>query len=185
MKKLVNVYSYELEYFIDKTSRKVTSMVKDYIKSQHKKRDYNTKMKPSDLPEHYCDVRRYCNVRNCINAQGITDLKYSWVKENHFMKDSVLRISYSGNLEPYYDEYVINGKKVKSLFVSYKNEDAIIFGNDIFKFLGYAKKYSNFDVTKIKNEFINQCDWLKENEPEFAPDTDNFAEWFDEKIKID
>ena len=58
------------------------------------------------------------------------------------MKDSVLRISYTGELKPYYEKYNINGKEIVSFSPSYTNEDEMIFGNSIFKFLAYCKKYS-------------------------------------------
>ena len=35
----------------------------------------------------------------------------------------------------------------------------------------------------IKEEFVQQCEWLKENEPEFAPDTSDFGEWFEDRLK--
>lgn len=191
MKKFVNVYSYEADVRLEKTTdeignekAKAVTCSKDYIKAVHQNRSYRTKMLPSDLPHHYCDVKRYCLNRECINANGITDMKYTWAEENHFMKDSVLRISYSGKLEPYKDEFDCDGKHYVSIFTDYRNVDAMIFGYDIFKFIGYAKEYSNFDITDIRNEFIKQCKWLKENEPLFAPNADDFGKWFDEQIKI-
>lgn len=196
MKKLVNVYSYETEIKLDRITDDIdieknkavtytsATYVKDYMKAEHPKRSYKTKMLPSDLPHWYCDVKRYGSNRECINAKGITDMKYTWVKENHFMKDSVLRISYSGKLEPYKEEFDYDGKHYTSIFTDYRNLDGTVFEYDIFKFIGYAKMYSNFDITDIKNEFIKQCEWLKENKPEFAPNADDFGKWFDERIEI-
>lgn len=185
MRKLVNVYSYEIGVDIEYTKdgkRIPYRYVKDFLYAYHPRRLYKTKMLPTDLPEQYCDVERYCTYRECINAQGIIDMKYSWIRENHFMKDSCLRISYTGNLEPYHEEYNYNGKKIISNFISYRNEDAVVFGNDIFKFLAYAHKYSKYDLTEIKSEIIKQCEWLKVNEPAFAPESDDFSVWFDNKI---
>lgn len=147
-------------------------------------RYYKTKMKPSDLPEWYCDVYRCWWDRYMIKTNDVVDLKYTWVKENHFMKDSLLRISYCGKiLEENPTEYKIGEKKVKSVFNEYTNVDSIVFGNDIFKCLAYIEKYSDFDLSSIKEEFVKQCNWLKENESGFAPDTDDFGKWFDDKIK--
>ena len=48
--------------------------------------------------------------------------------------------------------------------------------------LAYVKKYSGYDISDIRDEFIKQCNWLLENEPDFAPDTEDFGNWFDNKI---
>lgn len=146
-------------------------------------RHYKTKMKPTDLPEWYCDVHRYWWNRNLINTKGVVDIKYTWIRENHFMKDSVLRISYTGKIEEYYPVYEFGEKKRKSVLSDYKNVDSMVFSNDIFKCLAYIQKYSDFDLSEVRKEFIKQCNWLKKNEPEFAPETNNFGKWFDEKIK--
>ena len=146
-------------------------------------RHYKTKMKPTDLPEWYCDVHRYWWNRNLINTKGVVDIKYTWIRENHFMRDSVLRISYTGKIEEYYPVYEFGGKKRKSVISDYKNVDSMVFSNDIFKCLAYIQKYSDFDLSEVRKEFVKQCNWLKKNEPEFAPETNNFGKWFDEKIK--
>lgn len=188
MKKLANVYSYETdirEITTDDGKKRCEVFMPDYMYAEYPKRHYKTKMLPKDLPEHYCDVRRFCMLRECINAKNVVDMKYFWIKENHFMKDSILRVSYTGKLESYYPTYNYDGKEIKSIFAEYTNHDVSVFGYDIFKYIGYAQKYSNFDVSEIKKEFIKQCEWLKENEPVFAPDCDDFGEWFDDKIKID
>lgn len=155
----------------------------NHLRAIRGNRSYKTKMVSKDLPEWYCDVHRHWWMHNMINCKGVVDIKYTWVKENHFMKDSVLRISYTGKIESYYPEIEINGNKRKSVFEEYRNEDCMVFGNDILKCLAYIKKYSEFDVSGVRKEFIKQCKWLKENEPEFAPNTDNFGKWFDEKLK--
>ena len=172
MKKLVNEYRYSSDPKED-----------GFLTAIHTKRGYKTKMKPSDLPEWYCDVHRYWWNRNMINTKGVVDIKYTWVRENHFMKDSVLRISYTGKIEEYYPEYEFRGKMRKCSISDYRNVGSMVFGNDIFKCLAYIKKYSNFDISKVRKEFVKQCKWLKENEPEFAPDTDNFGKWFDNTLE--
>ena len=153
------------------------------LESVRNNRHYKTKMKPTDLPEWYCDVHRYWWNRNLINTKGVVDIKYTWIRENHFMRDSVLRISYTGKIEEYYPVYEFGGKKRKSVISDYKNVDSMVFSNDIFKCLAYIQKYSDFDLSEVRKEFVKQCNWLKKNEPEFAPETNNFGKWFDEKIK--
>ena len=88
-----------------------------------------------------------------------------------------------GKIIEYNPIHEIGGKKIKNIFTEYTNVDSIVFGRDIFKCLAYIEKYSDFNLTPIREEFIKQCNWLKKNEPEFAPEADDFGKWFDDKIK--
>ena len=67
-------------------------------------------------------------------------------------------------------------------FVDSNEENVRVYSYEIFKFLAYAKKYSGYDISDIRSEFINQCNWLAKNEPDIAPNTDDFGNWFDNKI---
>lgn len=181
MKKLENRYSYEVIYE-DFDDLRVIKKHNSPLKVWKNNRFYQTKMDVNDLPEHYCDVQRYgCN-HDVLSAKGIKDLYYTWVRENHFMKDSMLRVSYTGEISSKPMTIMVNGEEKESFFKDYLNVDEIVFGTDILKFLAYVKKYSDFDITPIKHEFINQCEWLKEHEPAYAPDAEDFGEWFDNKI---
>ena len=180
MKTFANEYCYDVKCTYDEELRKI-STENGYLSVLRNNRYYKTKMKVDDLPEHYCDVNRYYGRRNCIKSTDIVDMNYTWVEENHFMKDSVLRVSFTGKLNPHRAIFEYDGKKIESFFIDYDNLDTMIFGYEIFKFLGYAKKYSNYDLTEIRNEFIKQCEWLKEHEPPYAPDGD-FGEYFDNNI---
>ena len=90
------------------------------------------------------------------------------------------------------EKYNINGKEVVSFSPSYINEDEMIFGNSIFKFLAYCKNYSRISLNKVRKSFIEQCEWLKNNESVFAPHSGkdengntvfpDFGEWFDNNI---
>lgn len=176
-------YSFKRTYsFDDKT--KTVSHVNSPLHVYKNNRYYNTKKKVEDLPEHYCVVHRGYGNYDVIPTVGVKDLNYKWVKENHFMKDSVLQVSFGDKIEEFeVFTTTIDGNCVKSLLKDYRNVDEIVFGNEIFKFLGYVKKYSGFDLSEIKKEFIKQCEWLKENEPTFAPDTNDFGTWFDNTIE--
>lgn len=182
MKNYSNKYCYKQKYDWDEESRKstVTNEKLDVLRNG---RFYKTKMDVSDLPEYFCDVRRYTGLRDVINAKDVKHIMYSWVKENHFMKDSILYISYGDEIVTKPMTYfTFDGVEHESVFTYKENADEMIFGYDIIKFLAYLKKYSQVDITEVKDEFINQCNWLKENEPEFAPDADDFGTWFDNKI---
>lgn len=171
MKDLANRYTYNIDFSIDENKKIISHNSK--LKADRGPRLYNTKLDVEDLPEYYCDVQRYGGCHDVIKSTGIKDLKYSWVKENHFMKDSVLKVSYTGE---------ICEKQTNSFFKDYTNVDVMVFGTSILKFLAYVKSYSNYDISHIKSEFIRHCEWLKEHEPAFAPDTDDFSKWFDNKI---
>lgn len=171
--KFADTYSYDITYNYDESCGKYTNTIGS-LYSYRNNRKYKTKLNINDLPEYYCDVTRYCGFHELIKSINIKDLKYSWVKENHFMKDSVLRISFTDK---------ITCKPFKnSCFMDYENVNALVFGYDILKFIAYVNKYSDYDISEIKSEFIKHCEWLKENEPFFAPDCNDFSKWFDEKI---
>ena len=131
------------------------------LKSHRNNRLYSTKMEYNSLPEHYCDVNRYGLVHNVIDSKGVLNLKYNWFKMNHFMRDSSLEVFFTNGNEP----------------------DERVYANEIFKYLAYVKKYSEYDISAVRDEFIKQCEWLAENEPDCAPDTDDFGNWFDNKVK--
>lgn len=131
------------------------------LKAHRNNRLYSTKMEYNSLPEHFCDVNRYGVVHNVIDSKGVLNLKYNWFKMNHFMRDSSLEVFFTNSNEP----------------------DERVYANEIFKYLAYVKKYSEYDISAVRDEFIKQCEWLAENEPDCAPDTDDFGNWFDNKIK--
>jgi hypothetical protein len=130
------------------------------LKAHRNGRLYSTKMEYNSLPEHFCDVHRHGIVHNIIDSKNVLNLKYKWFKMNHFMRDSVLEIS----------------------FTDTETVDERVYSSEIFKYLAYVKKYSEYDISVIREEFIKQCNWLEENEIDYAPDTDDFGNWFDNKI---
>lgn len=188
MKKTVNRYRYVKVYdeVVDKDGKHEFLSHNTNLYACHERRDYLTKKNVGDLPEYYCDVWRYAGDHDLILAKGVKGLHYKWVKENHFMKDSVLYISYTGNIEPYFETFSYDGKELTSCFPSYRNADEMIWGYDILKFLAYVRKYSDYDITDIKNSVIEHFSWLNENEPAFAPELNeckNYDEWFEKKME--
>ena len=129
------------------------------LRAHRNGRTYNTKMEYNSLPDYFCDVHRYGIVHNIIDTRGVLNLKYKWFKMNHFMRDSVLEVSFTDG-----------------------EVDERVYSDEIFKYLAYVKKYGEYDISDIKDEFIKQCNWLVENEPDCAPDTDDFGDWFDKRI---
>lgn len=157
-KDFAKVYSYTKKYIL-RPDESGYDYEYSNLKAHRNNRIYSTKMNQHSLPEYFCDVMRYgCIYYNIIDSRCVSDLKYKWFKINHFMKDSSLEITF------------INGEKEN------------VYSYEIFKYLAYVKKYSGYDISVIREEFIKQCNWLVENEPEFAPDTEDFGNWFDNKI---
>ena len=157
-KKFAKVYSYTKKYIL-RPDEKGYDYEYSLLKAHRNNRKYSTKMNRHSLPEYFCDVMRYgCICYNIIDSRCVSNLKYKWFKINHFMKDSSLEVTFE-------DGYKEN-----------------IYSYEIFKYLAYVKKYSGYDISDIRDEFIKQCNWLAENEPEFTPDTEDFGNWFDNKI---
>lgn len=159
-KDFAKVYSYTKEYILRPYESRF-----DYeyscLRAHRNNRIYKTKMKHDSLPEYFCDVMRYHNIHfDVIDSRNISKLKYKWFKMNHFMRDSSLEVS----------------------FVDSNEENIRVYSYEIFKYLAYVKKYSGYDLSDIRSEFIKQCNWLAENAPDFAPETDDFGNWFDNKI---
>lgn len=157
-KKLAKVYSYTRVYTLNSDGRFDCEC--SCLKARRNNRAYNTKMEYDSLPEHYCDVWRYGDNYDVIDSKGVLNLKYKWFKMNHFMRDNVLEV----------------------FFTDSKKSDECVYAHEIFKYLAYVKKYGGYDISAIRSEFIEQCNWLAENEPDCAPDTDDFGNWFDNKI---
>ena len=174
MKHFSDKYTYTRTWFVPEGTERI-EYNNTKLSSVRNGRLYSTKMDVSDLPEYYCEVERHLGIYDVIKSKDVKDIHYTWVKENHFMKDSVLRVSFTGKIKRNDDGSVS--------WSEYGNVDALVFDRDIFKFISYVKKYSpDVDLNPIRNEFIKQCEWLKKNEPRFAPDVDDFGEWFDNKI---
>lgn len=159
-KDLAKVYSYTRTYMYRLYDSGVDCEC-SCLKAHRNNRLYSTKMEYNSLPEHFCDVNRYGLVHNVIDSKGVLNLKYNWFKMNHFMRDSSLEVFFTNGNEP----------------------DERVYANEIFKYLAYVKKYSEYDISAVRDEFIKQCEWLAENEPDCAPDTDDFGNWFDNKVK--
>ena len=189
MKNLVNRYQYErtFERKTDGDGKILFPYTDGNLYACYENRDYMTGMHKEDLPEYYCNVWRCGGNWDVISAKDVKGLYYKWVKENHFMKDSILYVSYTDKIEPYYETFTYDGKEIKNIFPSYKNAEQMVFGHGIFKFLAYVHKYSGYDLSAIREQVKEQCEWLNEHEPAFAPDLKMFkdyGEWFDDKINM-
>jgi hypothetical protein len=124
----------------------------------------------ADLPRSFVRLMSPSNIEQFVQAKGVVDIQYHWVKENHVFKDSCIIVSYTNKFD-------------KSDFISnYNKSELQIFDYDIFTFLSAAKHYSNFDVSKVLDELKAQFNWLYENEKDTylssGIDKDKIDEWF-------
>lgn len=119
---------------------------------------YPTKIKPTDLPEHYIYGYMY-HQYGYISAKGVKYLIYkpNYVFDNHLFKDDFLFISYDRPIVPY------NNPPIYSWFTDYGE---VISGSIISKFVEAAARFSNYDVSDILLELQKKRDWYKECNPE-------------------
>ena len=138
---------------------------------------YPTKLTAEDLPEDYITIqsRVIWYMTGYLRTEGITDLGYTWVKENHLFKDDYIYISYHGLL-----------KEVKSQwgFKAYEDYDICVCGNEIVDIVCAAEKYSGFDTSKVRAEIEKKRIWLRDNEQDYykrypLEDRDIFEQWKD------
>lgn len=119
-----------------------------------------TTITPDDLPSYFMKSHWGANV-HYVSAKNVSDIKYSWIKENHIFKDSCLYIAYGDN------KIDTEACRFGSTVVSY---DEIVFEHNILEFLKYLETYSPEivdKVEKVKKEIIKQLDWLLKNETDY------------------
>ena len=139
---------------------------------------YPTKLTASDLPDDYIPIhsRVIWYMRGFLRTSGITDMKYTYVKENHLFKDDYIYISYHGKI-----------KKVDETdgifkIIDYVDYDVCVCGNDIVDIVLAAEKYSGFDTVEVRKGIEEKRVWLRDNEPDYyeryvGEDEDIFTLW--------
>lgn len=139
---------------------------------------YPTKLTASDLPDDYIPIhsRVIWYMRGFLRTSGITDMKYTYVKENHLFKDDYIYISYHGKIKKV-DE-------TEGIFrlIDYVDYDVCVCGNDIVDIVLAAEKYSGFDTTEVRKGIEEKRIWLRDNEPDYyercvGEDEDIFTLW--------
>ena len=139
---------------------------------------YPTKLTVSDLPDDYIPIhsRVIWYMHGFLRTSGITDMKYTYVKENHLFKDDYIYISYHGKI-----------KKVDETdgifkIIDYVDYDVCVCGNDIVDIVLAAEKYSGFDTVEVRKGIEEKRVWLRDNEPDYyercvGEDEDIFSLW--------
>lgn len=139
---------------------------------------YPTKLTASDLPDDYIPIhsRVIWYMHGFLRTSGITDMKYTYVKESHLFKDDYIYISYHGKI-----------KKVDETdgifkIIDYVDYDVCVCGNDIVDIVLAAEKYSGFDTVEVRKGIEEKRVWLRDNEPDYyeryvGEDEDIFTLW--------
>src|SRR5574344_132740 len=78
----------------------------------------------ADLPRSFVKLMSPSNIEQFVQAKGVVDIQYHWVKENHVFKDSCIFVSYTNK----FDEDDFTGTKEKyANAVSYTNSFSLAF----------------------------------------------------------
>ena len=157
MTKKITSYVYSEQKFPTlKTYGKVRETNKDgYLFSKGK---YLTKIKVEDLPESYVEGTYY-RTKGYLNAAGVKQMVYvpnMWI--NHMFKDDYLYVSYDKEIIEKVGTF--GGK-------DYDGYDIVIRGFNIISFLKAAEKYSNYDISEIKEQIELKRKTFKEKHPMF------------------
>lgn len=119
---------------------------------------YKTKIRTEDLPEYFIEGVYY-RTHGFMSAKGVKQVVYHpnmWV--NHMFKDDYLYVSYDKEIETI---------KTKMGYIDFKNHDYVIRGWSIINFLKGIEKYSNYDISFIKEQIELKRKTFEENHPEF------------------
>ena len=118
---------------------------------------YRTKILPEDLPEWFVYGYLYKH-HGYISAKGVKHLLYvpNYTFDNHLHKYDALYISYGTEIEPYQNEM---------RFKWYKGYDYIVDGHLIVDFTDAAEKFSNYDVSEMRQEIARKRAWYYERNP--------------------
>ena len=118
-----------------------------------------TKIKVSDLPEHYYGLRwTGGHDRLFIQTKGVVHIVFreSFFDTAHLFKYCCIYISY--------DKRIVKSKDHLSF---YDNYDQVVYGNDIKQIVEEIKKHSNYDVRGIKGQITKREKWFEINKDEW------------------
>lgn len=138
---------------IDRRNWQINKDENGYLYSEGR---YLTKIKKDDLPTDYIEFhsRTIWYMDGFIKTSGVKDLFFEYRKDNHFLKNDYLYISYDKKIEEIKDEY---GNDEVRYF------DFIICGGDVLSILLNIEKNSSIDTTIVKNKINEKFRWWKDN----------------------
>src|SRR5574344_1146592 len=131
----------------------------------------------ADLPRSFVKLMSPSNIEQFVQAKGVVDIQYHWVKENHVFKDSCIFVSYTnkfdeddfaGTKEKYADAVSYTNKSDKNDFISnYDKSDAwidqatsnskieILYNTEVTELLGQDKLIGEYpwpgNIRELKN----------------------------------
>ena len=118
---------------------------------------YRTKFTVEDIPEWYCKLRRRGEYEY-VRAKGVKHLLYKPnLFHNHMFKDDFLYISYDRPIRPRENAF---------RFTTFYIADNLLWGWNIVSFLKAADKYSDLDITGIKEEIEQKRVWFQKTYPD-------------------
>ncbi len=128
---------------------------------------YRTKVTPEDLPDHFIHMTVF-KVEGYISVEGIKDIKYSPTYcFNHIHKYDYLYISYDKPITSTTDER------------GHDNLDgynAVLYGQNIVKFIREVRKRGNYDIEPIAQEVIKKEKYFAVKYPEECVGFKDFLE---------
>ncbi len=134
---------------------------------------YKTSIKESDLPDTYikCHARVFHYAYGYIKTDGVKDIAYTYMKENHVFKDDYLYLSYDEPLKPVYSRW--------GNIYDYEN-GICLDGNDIIRVLLAVEKNSpNVDTSQVRKLIDEKIEYLRTYEQPY------YESCFDTLEKID
>lgn len=120
-----------------------------------------SKYTKDDMPPWYCPIhcRSISYMQGYVKCKGVTDIGYTFHKENHLFKDDYIYLKYGGRLEETYSEWG---------YRSYSNYDLCIDGNDILDIILYVEHFCpEVDTTRVRQLIKEKVFYLCKEEPHY------------------
>lgn len=150
-------------YTLGKFGKRIRETLDTTSGTIYSKGQYKTKLNEADVPEYYCPIhsRSIWYMKGWVLTKGVTDIAYTYCKENHLFKDDYIYLCYDGKLERV---------DLRWGGVDYKNGLAIS-GGDILDIILYVEKYSpNVDTAGVRELIAEKVKYLHEHETDYYYD---------------
>lgn len=124
---------------------------------------YATKIPENAIPEWYVPIRSRAiwYMDGFLKVKGVSDIAYTYVKENHLFKDDYIYLCYDG------EKLIKDEPTYYRGFTDYTNGFSIC-GNDILDIIIGVEKYSpEVDTSGVRRLIQEKVEYLREYEPEF------------------
>lgn len=162
-------------YTLGKFGKRIRETLDTMSGTLYSRGQYKTKLSANDIPEYYCPIhsRSIWYMKGWLLTKGVTDIAYTYCKENHLFKDDYIYLAYDGKLER---------KDLKWGGVDFSNGLAIS-GNDILNIILYVEKYSpDIDTSIVRSLIAEKVEYLHQYESDYYHDifhTDELVDVFE------